>query len=334
MSFYSKCSDRLGSRRRFLKLLGAGLLGHSLSGCQPEKKPITFAANNWPGYEPLYLAQTLGWLNNDLVRLTETVSTSHSLMLLKQGAVDGAALTLGEVLEAKTAGIELSIVMVCDISSGADMVLVRPEITQLNELSGKHWVYDGGALGILMLHSVLQLMGITEQDITLTQVTTEAHDLIWERLQPDAIITYEPYASHMIQTGAYPLFTSRQIPDTIFDVYAVRTDLLNQSRLAMTHLITSHQQALSYMHRYSDDFAYRMAPHLKLKANQVFNLFNGLVMTDLTNNYRLLYGQEPLLLKQALNIAALLLKTGHLKSLPDMSTLICADYLPNTLPTT
>lgn len=107
----------------------------TVSGCKwGADKPIAIAAQVWPGYEPMFLARSEGWLDAERVHLLETASATESLQALRDGTVDGAALTLDEVLKARATGLSLSVVMIFDLSAGADMLVARAGITTLADL--------------------------------------------------------------------------------------------------------------------------------------------------------------------------------------------------------
>jgi len=97
-----------------------------LPACSPKASPITIATHTWPGYEPISLARSMGWLDADVVTLIETESGIDSIRLLEEGKVDGIGLTLDEALRIRESGIPLAVLLICDISAGADMLLVRP----------------------------------------------------------------------------------------------------------------------------------------------------------------------------------------------------------------
>ncbi|MCK5188995.1 MAG: ABC transporter substrate-binding protein, partial [Methylococcales bacterium] len=98
---------------------------------------MIISSHVWPGYDLMFLAQKQGWLVDPNLKLLTTQSATDSIMALSTGQVDGAALTLDEVLLARDKGIPLTIVLVFDISAGADMVLSRAKINSLSELKGK-----------------------------------------------------------------------------------------------------------------------------------------------------------------------------------------------------
>jgi NitT/TauT family transport system substrate-binding protein len=319
------------TRRRFLALMGGLACVPLFSGCAPKAQPITIGLHVWPGYEPSPLAKTMGWLDEKQVKLVQTGSATDSLKLLEHGEIDGAGLTLDEVLRARENGIPLSVVLVCDISAGADQLLVLPGIKSLADLKGRRIGAEEGALGALMLYQVLQAAGLRIEDITPVSLTIDQHVDAWKRGEIDAIVTYEPAASLIMGMGGNRLFDSSMIPDLIVDVLAVRSALLDNAHAdAVRNLVASHLKALKYLNTNGDDAAYRMAPRLKLPPEQVMSSFKGLVLPDLENNIRLLATSKAVLLKSAGVIAETMSKAGILHKQADLNGLLRPEFLPES----
>lgn len=319
------------TRRRFIALAGALACMPLLSRCAVKGQPITIGMQTWPGYEPTSLAQTMGWLDEKQVRLVKTTSATDSMQQLEQGKIDGAGLTLDEVLRARENGIPLSVILVCDISAGADQFIVHPRIKSLAEIKGLRIGAEEGALGALMLYEVLLAAGLKIEDVKPVSLTADQHVAAWKRGEVDAVVTYEPAARQILAMGGKKLFDSRMIPDLIVDVLAVRTKLLDAAHGdALRALVSSHLKSLTYIQTNPDDAAYRMAPHFKLPPEEVLNTFRGLVLPDLENNVRLLGTAKPVLLKSAEKVADLMLKAGILRKQADLNGLIHPEYLPKS----
>ncbi|OIR17761.1 putative aliphatic sulfonates-binding protein precursor [mine drainage metagenome] len=292
-------------------------------------KPISIAANVWLGYEPMFMARNEGWLNKDQVRLVETKSVAASLKALADGEVDGAALTLDEVLKARVTGLPLSVVMVFNVSAGADMLVVKPNIKNLSDLRGKRIGVEESSVGEVMLSEILQQAGLTKQDVTLVKVPVDNQVDAWARNQVDAAITYEPVASQLLAQHAVKIFDSRQIPNTIVDVLVMRSDKLDHGHVsALRHLISAHFRALAHLTHNPQDTAYRMATHLGLPASGVLEAYRGLLLPDADNNFRLLSGQNPKLGDTARKLSNVMVKANLLKKNDTLAALINADFLP------
>lgn len=318
------------SRRQFIGSLGGLAIALTLPGCGwLADERILIAAHVWPGYESMFFARDEGWLDAKQVQLVETTSATDSLRALAEGRVDGAALTLDEVLKARANGIPLTVLMVFDISAGADMLLVRPGIKKLADLKGHRIGVEQGAVGGLMLSEVLQAAGLKGSEVEPVSLTIAEQRDAWARNRMDAVITYEPVASQLLDEGAIKLFDSRQIPNIIVDVLAIRADVLDYHHAsAVRHLLAAHFRALDYMNRNPHDAAFRMATHLNLPSAEVLRAFRGLVLPDVSNNRSLLSGSAPPLLDSARSIAATMGKEGLLSRDDPFAALIRADFLP------
>ena len=311
-------------------MLSLGGVALSLSGCGfLADRPLRIASQVWPGYELMFLAREQGWLDASRVHLIETTSASDSLQALAEGRVDGAALTLDEVLTARSRGIALSVVMIFDMSAGADMLLVRPDIEKLSDLKGRRIGVEQGAVGGLMLASILRSAGLKKQDVTEVLLTIDRQADAWSQNQVDAVITYEPVASKLLDQGGVKLFDSRDIPDTIVDVLAIRSDALDRGHArAVRHLLSAHFQALDYFNRNPYDSAFRMASRLHLQADRVLSEYKGLLLPDADNNRRLLAGARPELLETARRVSAIMVESKLLPRDDPMDGLLRAEFLP------
>lgn len=299
-----------------------------LPGCLRRPRPVTIALHMWPGYEPLSLARSMGWLDENQVTLYETHSATDSIELLEQGKIDGAGLTLDEVLRIREYGIPLSVILVCDISAGADMLLAKDNIKTLTDIRDKRIAVEEGALGALMLHEILLTAGLQRADIKIIPLTVDKQAAAWQRGEIDAAVTFEPGSGQIKKLGGRILFDSRQIPELIFDVIAVRPEMLDKKyHSALHHLVSAHLKALHHIRINPDDASYRMASRLKLPPDEVLSSFKGLVLPERDNNIRLLNTTSPVLLKSASKVAEVLLQADILHKPAKLDGLLRPEFM-------
>lgn len=292
-------------------------------------KPISVAAHVWLGYEPMFMARNEGWLSRDQVNLVQTTSATESLQALAEGRVDRAALTLDEMLQARESGLPLTAVMIFNMSAGADQLVAQPNIKALADLKGKRIGLEKSSVGEVMLAEILRLAGFSKQDVTLVYLPVDQHVDAWSHHQFDAAITYEPVASQLVKLGAVEIFDSREIPNTIVDVLAMRTDRLDYSyATAVRHLIAANFQALRHLTHNPQDAAYRMSSHLGLPADGVLSAYKGLLLPNAENNYRLLAGDNAELGNTARKLSVIMVKAGMIKQADSLESLINANFLP------
>jgi len=306
-------------------LLGAVAVA---GGCQSARR-VSVATRVWVGYETLYLARDRAWLDPAQVELVSVSGSADSLEALRSSRVQAAGLTLDEVLRAHASGLPLSVVLVFNISLGADMLVAQPHLRDLSDLRGRLVGYEAGSVAELVLTAALRAAGLSRSDVRLLQVPVGEQVDIWRSGAVDALITYEPIATRLLAMGALRLFNSQHIPDTVVHVLAVRQDALGWAqRSAWQYLIEGHFRAVQHLTLNPHDAAQRMATHLELPASQVLPAYRGLVLPDLAHNRRLLSGPSPRLLDSMYKVTAMLSETGQVQTSPSTSGLIRDDFLP------
>ena len=159
-------SDRCApSRRRFCALTGLAL-ALPLVGCVSEPEAaLRIGTNVWIGSEPLYLARGLGCFDPAVVQLVEYPSASEVLRAYRNQAIDGMVISLDELFGIAVDGLEPRIVLVVDVSNGADVVVGRAGMHTMRDLKGKSVAVESGALGAFVLSRALALSGMQASDV-------------------------------------------------------------------------------------------------------------------------------------------------------------------------
>ena len=102
-----------------------------LAGCSEPVDTVRIGANRWLGYAPLYLADDLGWMQQSHLRLVEYPHTTGVMRGYRNGLLDAALLTLDEALILQSGGQPVQILLVADVSAGADVLFAKSSIKQL-----------------------------------------------------------------------------------------------------------------------------------------------------------------------------------------------------------
>lgn len=321
----------VASRRRVLRALGgcalAPVAGLSACGWQASE-PIRVGTHPWPGYELLHLAQALGQVPAEQVRLIETTSASASLRALSSGSMEGACLTLDEVLTARASGVDLVIVAVLDVSLGADAVLAPARLRSLADLRGRRIGVEHSAVGAVMLDALLASAELGLAEVEPRYVTIDQHEKALLNGEVDALVTYEPVKSRLLQAGAHELFSSAQIAGRIVDTLALRRDVLPDQADAVRALVHGHFAALQAWHTEPAVHAAFLAERLGLAREQVASTYAELDLPTIARNHEWMRGNPPPLETSARQLAAVMVRAGLLEAAPAMDGLWSAAYLP------
>lgn len=314
-------------RRRFLAAMSlAALTG--VTACGRREPLLRVSGIVWVGYEPLFLARTLGYFDPMVVRLVESPSNTNSLMALASGEVDAATLTLDECLLARAGGIDVQVIAVFDTSNGADVVMVRPEIHDLKQLSGKRIGVEETAAGALMLSKTLDAAGLKPQDVIKVPVTGDQQLSYYEAGKVDALISYEPFASQLAAKGAKRLYDSSAFPGVIVDVLVARVEAIKRQPHAFTQLVAGYFRAVNYLHDHPQDAYAKMAPRMHIPVEEVRKAFGGIHVMGLADNRKWLTGKQPTLTPAANTVAEIMYQNHLLRRLPNTKGMANPRFLP------
>jgi len=300
---------------RQLCVLACLALSLALSGCmrQPETA-LRIGTNVWIGSEPLYLARELGRLDPHAVQLVEYPSASEVLRAFRNEAIDGMVISLDELFGLAVDGLKPRVVLVVDVSHGADVVVGRPGMRTMRDLAGKSVAVEGGALGAFVLSRALALAGMQPGDVKVVHLESNEQPAAFERGQVDGAVTFDPYRSQLLKAGAATLFDSTQIPGEIVDLLAVRASVLEKRPYAIQPLLNGWFDALDYMQRDPNDAARRMGIRQQTSGEQFLAAQRGLRVPTRDENLRMLGGTPPELAVTGRRLMTLMLEAKLLRN--------------------
>lgn len=295
------------------------------AGCS-QAAGLKVGIHPWVGYETLELAHEFKWLPPG-VELVRTADLSASAQALQNGHLDAACLTLDEVLHLRSEGVPVTVGLVFDVSAGADALLVRPGIERLADLSGKRIGVEPGPLGVLMLGGVLDAAGLPASAVRVVDMPPERQLAAWQGNAVDAMVCYEPNATLLQREGARLLFDSRQMPDTILDVLAVRLDRVSGREENLMALVSAHFRGLKHLQGNRQDAVYRMAQRQGITAREAGQALAGVFFPTLEANRQYL-APAGRLTTSASKVSALLVRAGLLGKTDALDKLSNASWLP------
>lgn len=317
---------KLGTFRYIARCCGF-LLPLLLSACNSSQEPpLRIGTNIWPGYEHLYLARSLGYYEQSSIKLVEMTSASDVIRSLRNGILEGGALTLDEALSLIDDGIALKIILVMDFSEGGDVLLVKPGIDSLAALRGKSIAVEYTAVGAILLDGALNAAGLSVSDVNIVACPQDEHTICYR--SADAVVTFEPDKTRLLKLGAQLLFDSSQIPGRIVDVLVVNAQAANTSPRTLKRLLAGYFKARDYYAANPEDAVNRMSPRVQLSPEELQESYVGINLPDLEENRALLSGDPSPLQLTAGEISKFMLQKRFLKNQLSVDSLIDNSFLP------
>lgn len=231
---------------------GAGVLLCVLALLWPEaveKKPFALAIGIWPGMETLTLARENGRLPEQEVNFVELSWTSATMMAFENRVVDGAVVTLDEMLRLKAGGHAIKAVLVLGTSNGGDALLTRSGVGSIKDLRNKRIGVEMRACGEYLLNRCLAEAGMAADQVELVPLNLAEAETAYHLNEVDALVTMDPALSRLTEDGSsHSIFDSRRIPDGICRVLVVREDFLETREDILRKLVNTHFDLLKVLH--------------------------------------------------------------------------------------
>src|SRR5215472_6367509 len=291
---------RLRTARLLSVLACVGLL-LSLASCmrQPETA-LRIGTNVWIGSEPLYLARELGRLDPATVELVEYPSASEVLRAYRNQAIDGMVISLDELFGLAVDGLQPKIILVVDVSNGADVVVGR---------RGMKCMRAG--------------------DVNVVHLESNEQPSAFEKGKVDGAVTFDPFRAQFLKAGATTLFDSTRIPGEIVDILAVRDTVIEKRPKAVQALLTGWFSAIDYMKREPMDAAKRMGIRQQTTGEQFLEAQRGIRVPSRDENLKMLGGSAPELVVSGRRLIALMLEEKLLQSGLEIETVLAPGPLQN-----
>ncbi len=307
-------------------LLTALLLVFFVSACSPQRPPIRIAISAWAGVEPAELAAQLGYYEKrgvevELVRFS---AYSDSIEALVDDKVDGGMHTLDDAIRYFSTGRDVRVVLLTDYSYGGDGLVAHPGIESLADLRGTKIGVEIGTVGHLSLLKILELGGLTTDDVTIISIPA------WEVQQSmldgkiDAGVTWEPYLTSTAEMmGGKVLITSREYPETIITSMVFDATVVAERPDDVQKVVAAYFDALEYIKKNPQDAYQRMGQAESLSAAEFESHVAGIQYLDLAANLDLFGTEgEGRAYDQTNTIAQFLFEQDIVKSLPNASQLL------------
>ena len=312
-----------GGSPRLLTLLVLLLTLLALAGCLHEKQPpLRIGTNVWIGSEPLYLAREMGYLDREAAQLVEYPSASEVSRAFRNQAIDAMVISLDELFVLAQSGLHPKVVLAIDVSNGADVVVGRTGMHTMKDLRGKRVAVESGALGAFVLSRALTLNNMQASDVSIVHLESNEHPAAFKQDSVDGAVTFDPYRSQMLDSGARTVFDSTQIPGEIVDLLAVGGSVLEKNPKAVQSVLTAWFKALDYLERNPKDAASRMAVREQITGDQFLQALQGLHFPSRADNLKMLAGDQPGLAVSGRRLMTLMVDAKLLRNALEIESLL------------
>lgn len=315
----------------FHLIIFCGLLLITSSCDKSDTTPsLRVAHNSWPGYEALPLAESENLFKNVRVTNYRVASATEVIRAFEQDIVDVAAVTLDEAIVFQNRSKEaVYIIAVIDISHGADVIIATKEISSLRDLEGKRVGVEATALGAFFLTRAIE----SETTLTLSQLKVipllyGQHYSAFMANDVDAVVTFEPVKSKILQNKGHVIYDSTSIKNEIIDVLITKKNIVDNKKEELKELIRGYFKSHKFIKENPAKAYAKMADFEEVSIANFKKSLEGLRIPGKEENLMLLSGSTPALNISIDKLNAFLIRRKIINSGKEQPIFITDEFLP------
>lgn len=263
----------------------------SLLAYQPSYAPMRVGLTQKACDGPLYLAGMLQFWSSDDAALNVYPSDYDAINAFKEGNIDAISLYPHEVLTLWSENIPATIVLMLEVSNGAESIVAHPSITNLSDLKGKTIAIGDNPNNLYMLNRAFESTALTESDIKIVTFTPDTHISAFKKGELHAVTANRNYLGNFISMGGNELFTSRNIPGEIAQVLVVNPEFLKRNTDQVNTLITNWFNVMRYIEKNPNAATKQIAKWLNVEPDELYWELSNMQLTNRDDNIRMLVGE-------------------------------------------
>jgi NitT/TauT family transport system substrate-binding protein len=288
---------------------------------------INIAISGWTGFAPLVLAKEAGiFARNGLDVTIKKVPQASRHLAIASGDVQCAATTVETWVVWNANGVATTQIFQLDKSYGADGMVVRNDIKSIKDVKGKTVAASApGTAPYFTLSWFLKKNGLSVKDVKVVNMEPGPAAQAFLAGQNDVAMTYEPYLSAVrAKPEAGKIIATTLDYPMVMDTVGCTPEFLAKNPGAAKALARSYFEALE-MIKNDQAKAYQiMGADVKQSGEQFGNSAKYLRWQDQAANKKFFEGEHAQFSKEA---AELLLETGVIKKIPDLSKLADPQFI-------
>jgi NitT/TauT family transport system substrate-binding protein len=275
----------------------------------------------WTGFAPITLAKESGiYAKNGLDVTLKKIPQASRHLAIASGDIQCAATTVETWIVWNANGVATTQLLQMDKSYGGDGMAVRNTIASIKDVKGKTVAASPpGTAPYFTLSWFLKKNGLSVKDVTVVNLEPATAAQAFIAGQNDVAMTYEPYLSAIREKpeAGKIIATTLDYP-MVMDTFGCTPKFIAENETAVKALVKSYFDTLDMMQADQKKAYEIMGADVKQTGEQFANSAKYLRWQDRAGNKSFFTSEFPAFNKEA---ADLLLETGVIKAIPDLSKL-------------
>jgi NitT/TauT family transport system substrate-binding protein len=266
------------------------------TGQNQDIKTLKVGITTWPGFDIALYAKSSGLfkkrgLDVEFVRFENQQDSARAVL---RGALDAAFSSFWDVMQSDPGDDKPVVVMVTNISHGADGIVTQPTIGSIEDLRGKRVGAKLGTVNHLILLEALKLHNIKPEQVQIEDVSNEMATQMMQEGRLDGAVVWEPLLSDTAKKikGSIP-FTTKEVDSLVIDTLVSRSKVVSDKdkKAALTQFISAWFDVMHAVDTKSAEVFEQVGKQLGQSGSAFGSDYAGLTKGDIAMNQRMFQPQ-------------------------------------------
>jgi NitT/TauT family transport system substrate-binding protein len=257
------------------------------SSAESGEPTVRLGFSAWPGWFPWQVAeeQDLFAANDVDVELTYFENYTDSLNALATGNLDANSQTLNDTLAWVSGGGAQTIVLTNDNSTGNDQLIAREGIATVADLAGATIGVEEGTVDHFLLLLALEDAGLSESDVEIAPLATDAAAAAFVAEQVDAVGVFAPFTTTALgRPGSTVIASSADFPGAIPDHLVFDAGFVEANPEAVQAVVDTWFDTLAWIDEHPDEAVEVMATLAGVSAEDYLTYDAGTTIFSIEDN--------------------------------------------------
>ncbi|MEG4111326.1 MULTISPECIES: ABC transporter substrate-binding protein [unclassified Microcoleus] len=277
--------------------LAVSLIVNACSLSPQQLAPLRVGITSWAGFDIALYAQEAGLfkqrgLDVQLIRFENQQDSTRAML---RGTLDATFVSLWDVVQSDSRSEKPAVVMVTNVSHGADGIVAQPGIKSVGNLRGKRVGAKLGTVNHLILLEALKLHQIKPEDVKIEDVSNETAVDLMQKKGLDAAVIWQPLLGETAQNiKGNIIYTTQEVDSLVIDMLVSRSTITRANKAELKQFIMAWFDIMSAVETKPNVVFQKVAQNLGQKGEAFAKDYAGLRKGDIAMQQKMfLSGRLP-----------------------------------------
>ncbi|WP_199317643.1 ABC transporter substrate-binding protein [Richelia sinica] len=295
-----------GMRQKVQRSLGvlfslAFCVSLMLHGCgiafNTKLQPLKIGITTWPGFDIVLYAEAADLfkrrgLEVELVRFENQQDSARAVM---RGSLDAAFVALWDAVQVDPGNDKPVIVLVTNISAGADGIVAQSPMKSVQDLQGKRVGAKLGTVNHLILLEALNKYKLPPNQVRIEDIANETSAQLMAQKKLDAAVIWQPLLGETAKkVQGNIIYTTKEVDSLVIDTLLTSSQKIQEKKAEIIQFLSAWLDVMSAVETKPTEVYTKVGQLLQQSPQSFASDYAGLKKGDIAMQKRMFQDQSRL----------------------------------------